>query len=138
MGATLEEGVPLKLVKKQGDAVSTAVVCGFKSGGPSLIHLELVCKFYSSGVSRVGLGGGGGGSKTRKSKWLVKVGASIVSTPRFKKIIGPGGFRATKKKTWIRHCIVWGSQTVEAYCKMDISLIGLFFDGTRTLGYVSL
>ena len=47
MGATLKEGLPLKLVKKQGDAVSTAVVRGYKSGGPSLNHLELVCKFYS-------------------------------------------------------------------------------------------
>ena len=47
MGATLKEGLPLKLVKKHGDAVSTAVVRGYKSGGPSLNHLELVCKFYS-------------------------------------------------------------------------------------------
>ena len=47
MGATLKEGLPLKLVKKHGDAVSTAVVRGYKSGGLSLNHLELVCKFYS-------------------------------------------------------------------------------------------
>ena len=47
MGATLKEGLPLKLVKKHGDAVSTAVVRGYKSGGTSLYHLELVCKFYS-------------------------------------------------------------------------------------------
>ena len=47
MGATLKEGLPFKLVNKQGDAVSTAEVCGYKSGGPSLNHLELVCKFYS-------------------------------------------------------------------------------------------
>ena len=38
-----------------------------------------------------GGGGGGGGSKTRKFKWLVKVGASIVTTPWFKNIyIGRG------------------------------------------------
>ena len=36
MGATLKEGLPLKLVKKHGDAVSTAVVSGYTSGGPSL------------------------------------------------------------------------------------------------------
>ena len=35
---------------------------------------------YFSGVSRVGMMGGGG-SKTRKFKWLVKVGSSIVSKP---------------------------------------------------------
>ena len=46
----LKEDLPLKLVKKQGDAVSAAVVCGYKSGGPSLNHLELVCKFFRVGV----------------------------------------------------------------------------------------
>ena len=33
MDTALKEGLPLKLVKKQGDAVSAAVVCGHKSGG---------------------------------------------------------------------------------------------------------
>ena len=32
VGATLKEGLPLKLVKKQGDAVSMAVVCSYTSG----------------------------------------------------------------------------------------------------------
>ena len=50
----LKEGLPLKLVKKQGDAVSTAVVRGYKYGGPSLNHLELVCKFYSVRVPKMG------------------------------------------------------------------------------------
>ena len=31
MGTALKEGLPLKLVKHQGDAVSAAVVCGHKS-----------------------------------------------------------------------------------------------------------
>ena len=35
MGTTLKEGLPLKLVKKQGDAVSAAVVCGYKYVGPA-------------------------------------------------------------------------------------------------------
>ena len=43
-----------------------------------------------------------GVSKTRKFKWLVKVGASIYQTPDLKKKSwlggGGGGFRATKKK----------------------------------------
>ena len=40
-----------------------------------------------------------GVSKTRKFKWLVKVGASIYQTPDLKKNLGwGGGFRATKKK----------------------------------------
>ena len=33
MGTALKERLPLNLVKKQGDAVSAAVVCGHKSGG---------------------------------------------------------------------------------------------------------
>ena len=44
-----------------------------------------------------------GVSKTRKFKWLVKVGASIYQTPDLKKNLGWGGFRATKNP-WIRHC----------------------------------
>ena len=38
-----------------------------------------------------------GVSKTRKFKWLVKVGASIYQTPDLKKILAGGGFRATTK-----------------------------------------
>ena len=38
-----------------------------------------------------------GVSKTRKSKWLVKVGASIYQTPDLKQNLGWGGFRVTKK-----------------------------------------
>ena len=41
VGTALKEGLPLKLVKKQGDTVSAVVVCGHKSGGSSLNHLEL-------------------------------------------------------------------------------------------------
>ena len=48
MGATLKEGLQLKLVKKHGDAVSTAVVRGYKSGGPSLNHLQYALKFKIS------------------------------------------------------------------------------------------
>ena len=51
-----------------------------------------------SGVSRVGLRGV---SKTRKFKWLVTVGASIVSTHWFKKNLGWGGFRATQKTLYM-------------------------------------
>ena len=50
MGTALKEGLPLKLVKKQGDAVSAAVVCCHKSGGSSLNHLELAGQFFSVGV----------------------------------------------------------------------------------------
>ena len=50
MGTELKEGLSLKLVKKQGDAVSAVVVCGHKSGGSSLNHLELADKFFSVGV----------------------------------------------------------------------------------------
>ena len=46
-----------------------------------------------------------GVSKTRTFKWLVKVGASIYQTPDLKNNVGwGGGFRATKKPPWIRHC----------------------------------
>ena len=45
MGTALKEGLPLKLVKHQGDAVSAAVVCGHKSGGSSLYHFELAGQF---------------------------------------------------------------------------------------------
>ena len=48
MCTALKEGLPLKLViKKQGDAVPAAVVCGHKSGGSSLNHLELAGQFFS-------------------------------------------------------------------------------------------
>ena len=50
MGTALKEGLPLKLVKKQGDGVSAAVVCGHKSGGSSLNHLDLAGKFFSVGT----------------------------------------------------------------------------------------
>ena len=50
MGTALKDGLPLKLVKHQGDAVSAAVVCGHKSGGSSLNHLELDGQFFSMGV----------------------------------------------------------------------------------------
>ena len=50
VGTALKEGLPLKLVKKQGDAVSAAVVCGHKSGSSSLNHLELCGQFFSVGV----------------------------------------------------------------------------------------
>ena len=53
MGTALKEGLPLKLVKKQGDAVSAAVVCGHKSGGSSLNHLELGGQFFSVGSQTV-------------------------------------------------------------------------------------
>ena len=49
MGTALKEGLSLKLVKKQGDAVSAAVVCGHKSGS-SFNHLELCGQFFSVGV----------------------------------------------------------------------------------------
>ena len=49
MSTALEEGLPLKLVNNQGDAVSAAVVCGHKSGGSSLNHLELGGQFFSVG-----------------------------------------------------------------------------------------
>ena len=39
-----------------------------------------------------------GGSKSRKSKWMVKVGASNGYTPLIKKNHGWGGFRATRKR----------------------------------------
>ena len=48
--------------------------------------------WHYSGVSRVGFRGG------FQNLWLVKVSASIVSTPWLKKNLGRGGFRATKKK----------------------------------------
>ena len=47
MGTALKEGLPLKLVKHQGDAVSAAVVCGHKSGGSPLYHFELAGQFFS-------------------------------------------------------------------------------------------
>ena len=50
MGTALKECLPLKLVKKQGDAVSALVVCSHKSGGSSLNNLEVVGKFFSVGV----------------------------------------------------------------------------------------
>ena len=53
MGTALKEGLPLKLVKKQGDAVSAAVVCGHKSGGYSLNHLELCGQFFVWGSQTV-------------------------------------------------------------------------------------
>ena len=49
MSTALKEGLPLKLVKNQGDAVSAAVVCGHKSGGCSLNHLELGGQFFIVG-----------------------------------------------------------------------------------------
>ena len=49
----------------------------------------------SSGVSRVGLRGV---SKTRTFKWLVKVGASIVSTPWLKTNLGRRGVSGQPKK----------------------------------------
>ena len=52
------------------------------------------CSVHTSGVSRVCLRGV---SKSRKFKWLVKVGASKGVTPDLKKIMAGGGFRATKK-----------------------------------------
>ena len=52
MDTTLKEGLPLKVVKKQGDAVSAAGVCGYKSGGSSWNYLNLASKLFS--------GGGGG------------------------------------------------------------------------------
>ena len=49
----------------------------------------------------------GGGSKSRKFKWLVKVGVSKGVTPCLKNHgLGGGGFRATRKPPWIRHCCV--------------------------------
>ena len=50
----LKEGLLLKLVKQQGDAVSAAVVCGHKDGGSSLNHLELAGQFFSVGVQDSG------------------------------------------------------------------------------------
>ena len=50
MGTALKEGLPLKLVKKEGDGVSAAVVCGHKSGGSSLNYLDLAGKFFSVGL----------------------------------------------------------------------------------------
>ena len=47
---------------------------------------------------------GGGGSKVRKFKWLVKVGATKGETPLIKKIMARGGVRATRTPPWIRHC----------------------------------
>ena len=50
-------------------------------------------------------GGGFRATKSRKCKWLVKIGASYGVTPLNKKIMagGGGGFRATRKPPWIRH-----------------------------------
>ena len=53
MGTALKEGLPLKLVKKQGDAVSAAVGCGHKSGGYSLNQLELCGQFFVWGSQTV-------------------------------------------------------------------------------------
>ena len=50
MGTALKEGLPLKLVKEQGDPASAAVVCGHKSGGSSLNHLELGGQLFSVGI----------------------------------------------------------------------------------------
>ena len=55
MGTALKEGLPLKLVKKQGDAVSAAVVCGQTYGGYSLNHLELCGQFFVWGSQTVTL-----------------------------------------------------------------------------------
>ena len=45
-----------------------------------------------------------GVSKSRKFKWLVKVGACKDVNPLIlKKIMAGGGFRATRKPPWIRH-----------------------------------
>ena len=54
MGTALKEGLPLKLVKHQGDAMSAAVVCGHKYGGSSLYHFELAGQFFSVGVPNSG------------------------------------------------------------------------------------
>ena len=48
-----------------------------------------------------------GVSKSPKFKWLVKVGACKDVNPLIKKKTWPGGgggFRATRKPPWIRHC----------------------------------
>ena len=47
-----------------------------------------------SGVSRAGLKGG---SKSRKFKWLVKVGACKDVNPQIKKIMAGGGFPGNQK-----------------------------------------
>ena len=53
-----------------------------------------------------------GVSKSRKCKWLMKVGASNGVIPSLKKSWpGGGGFRATRKPPWIRHCIVVATST---------------------------
>ena len=63
--------------------MSAAVVCGHKSGGSSLNHLELGGQFFSGGGPR---------------QWM--------------------------------HTLRWGAH--------NISIIGLFFDGTGAVGEVSL
>ena len=49
MCTALNEGLPLYQVKKQGDAVSAAVICSHKSGGSSLNHFELGGQLFSVG-----------------------------------------------------------------------------------------
>ena len=44
----------MKPVKKQGNAVSAAVVCRHKAGGSSLNHLELAGQLFSVGVPNSG------------------------------------------------------------------------------------
>ena len=55
-----------------------------------------------SGVSRVGLKGGFRTSEN-VSGWWGSVPVTV-STPWLKKIMAGGGFRATRKPPWIRHC----------------------------------
>ena len=44
-----------------------------------------------------------GVSKSRKCRWLMKVGVSNGATPILKNNGREGGFRATRKPPWIRH-----------------------------------
>ena len=83
-------------------------VCNISQHG-SIMFTTSICLIPTiSGVSRVGLRGV---SKNRKIKWHVKVGASEgVTQLIIKKIMaGGGGFRATRKPPWIRHC-PWAGQ----------------------------
>ena len=66
-----------------------------------------------------------GVSKSRKFKWLVKVGACKDVNPLILKKHGWGGFRATRKPPWIRHCIwfAFGSDNTFSYVDGYVKII---------------
>ena len=77
------------MTNKMREVVGKCVkLCGFMQ--PSVAYPELVSRVVS---------------KSRKFKWLVKVGACKDVNPLIKKNHGRGGggFRATRKPPWIRH-----------------------------------